>query len=89
MVWFIRFPGKNVLVYWDHFHISISNSFSTEMLICLSSLDHHLNSFADKVISWTTKITEASSANSLGFEIKLSERLWTNIKKKKGPRIDP
>ena len=45
--------------------------------------------FADKVISWTTENREVSSANSLGFEIKLSERSLTNIKKKRGPRIDP
>ena len=35
--------------------------------------------FADKVISWTTEKKEVSSANSLGFEIKLSERSLTNI----------
>ena len=45
--------------------------------------------FADKVISWTTENREVSSANSLGFEIKLSERSLINIKKKRGPRIDP
>ena len=45
--------------------------------------------FADKVISWTTKKREVSSANSLGFETKLPERSLINIKKKRGPRIDP
>ena len=45
--------------------------------------------FADKVISWTTEKREVSSANSLGFESKLSERSLINIKKKRGLRIDP
>ena len=45
--------------------------------------------FADKVISWTTENREVSSANSLGFEIKFSERSLINIKKKIGPRNDP
>ena len=45
--------------------------------------------FADKVISWTTEKKEASSANSLGFETKLSERSLINIKEKRGTRIDP
>ena len=39
--------------------------------------------FADKVIFWKTKNREVSSADSLGFEIKLSERSLINIKEKK------
>ena len=45
--------------------------------------------FVYKIISWTTQNRGISSANSLGFEIKLSERSLINIKKKRGPRIDP
>ena len=45
--------------------------------------------FADKVISWTTENREVSSANSLGFKIKLSEKSLLNVTKKRGPRIDP
>ena len=52
-------------------------------------LDHYLNFFADKVISWTIGKREVSSANSLGFKTKLPESLLINIKKKGGPRINP
>ena len=47
--------------------------------------------FADKVITWTgaEREREKSSANSLGFETKLSERSLINIKKKRGSKIDP
>ena len=45
--------------------------------------------FADKVISWTTENREVSSANSLGFEIRLSKRSLVNIRRKRGPRIYP
>ena len=45
--------------------------------------------FADKVKSWTTEKREVSSANSLGCETKVSERSFINIKKKRGPYIDP
>ena len=44
--------------------------------------------FADNVISWTTKKWEVSSVNSLGFEIKLSERSVIYIKKNWGPKTD-
>ena len=40
-------------------------------------------------MSWTTENREVSSANSLGFKIKLSERLLINVKKKRGSRVDP
>ena len=39
-------------------------------------------------MSWTTENREVSSANSLGFKIKLPERLC-NVKKKRGSRVDP
>ena len=42
--------------------------------------------FADKVISWTTKNRDTSSANSLGFETKLSERSSININIKKSTK---
>ena len=45
--------------------------------------------FADKVISCITENREVSWANSLGFEIKLSESSLINIKKTRGLGIDP
>ena len=39
--------------------------------------------FADKVMSWTTGKIDASSANSFGFETKLSKRSLINVKRKR------
>lgn len=56
------------------------------MLICLSSLEHQLNSF---LIKWYPGQTEreVSPATSLEFETKSSETLLIDIKKKGGPGI--
>ena len=86
MIWFIKFPekkksctcllgsGLKLIFHWNaHLFIFSRSSFKF---------------FADKVISWTTENREVSSASSLGFEIKLSERSLINIKKKRGQWID-
>ena len=54
----------------------------------LSSLDHHLNSL---LIEWYPgqPKREGITSKQFGFETKLSERSLINIKKNRGPRIDP
>ena len=44
---------------------------------------------AGKVTSWTTEKSKVSSGSSLGFETNLSEKSLINIKKKRGPKLDP
>ena len=47
------------------------------------------NLFADKCLSFITENSDASSANSLEFEIKLPVMSFMYIKKSSGPRIEP
>ena len=87
MIWLIKSLGKS--------------NFLSLLLGCGLKLIFHWNAklfiffrssfkfFFFKVISWTSEKREVSSANSLGFETKLSERSLINIKKKRKPRTDP
>ena len=80
MIWFIKFPRKNNFV-----SLFVEIYIKTKFLMPSSSFKF----FADKVITWTGEERKESSANSLGFETKLSERSLINIKKKRGSKIDP
>ena len=88
MIWLIKFPRKNNFV-----SLFVEIYIKTKFLMPNSSFKF----FADKVITWTGAVrererdrqTDKSSANSLGFETKLSERSLINIKKKRGSKIDP
>ena len=87
MIWLIKSLGKS--------------NFLSLLLGCGLKLIFHWNAklfiffrssfkfFFFKVISWTSEKREVSSANSLGFETKFSERSLINIKKKRKPRTDP
>ena len=87
MIWLIKSLGKS--------------NFLSLLLGCGLKLIFHWNAklfiffrssfkfFFFKVISWTSEKRQVSSANSLGFETKLSERSLINIKKKRKPRTDP
>ena len=45
--------------------------------------------FADKSLSNITEKRDVSSANSLGFETRFSDKSFIHIKKSSGPRIEP
>ena len=47
------------------------------------------NLFADECLSSVTEKIDVSSANSLGFEVKFSDKSFKYIKERSDPRIEP
>ena len=87
MIGILTFSGKyNFLSLFTLISVKTHFYCIAQWLILLRSL---FKLFVDVFISWTTEKREVSSANSLIFVVKSSERLLIQIKNNNGTSIDP